>query len=90
MSYKLLLAVLLLSLISPFFKYNFLTNSTDSVSEFHAEAPHATASEGLAEGPNVVARAGFEPMTLRTKDGESTNKPPRLTKLIFCFKYADV
>ena len=30
-----------------------------SVSEFHAEAPQATASEGLAQGP-YVSRAGFE------------------------------
>ena len=27
----------------------------------------ATASEGLAQGPYVAARAGVEPMTLRTK-----------------------
>ena len=42
------------------------------MSEFHAKAPQATASEGLAQGPCVVARVGFEPMTLRTKGGEST------------------
>ena len=30
----------------------------------HAEALHATASEGLAQGPYVAARAGFEPATL--------------------------
>ena len=29
--------------------------STDSVSEFHAEAPQATVSEGLAQGPYVSA-----------------------------------
>ena len=33
----------------------------------HAEAPQATASEGLAHGPYVAARAGFEPATHRTK-----------------------
>ena len=38
---------------------------TYTVSEFHAEAQQATASEGLAQGPYVAARAGFEPMTLR-------------------------
>jgi len=38
----------------------------DTVSEFHAEAPQAIASEGLAEGPYVVARAAFEPATLLT------------------------
>jgi len=30
------------------------------LSEFHAEAPHATASEGLAQDPYVAARAGVE------------------------------
>src|SRR6218665_1979539 len=52
---------------------------TNTVSEFHAEAPLAAASEGFAQGPYVAARAGFEPMTLRTKGDESTNKPPRPT-----------
>jgi len=47
------------------------------VSEFHAEAPQVTASEGLAQGPYVAARAGFGSMTLRTKGGESTNEPQR-------------
>ena len=41
------------------------------VPEFHAEV-----SEGLAQGPYVAARAGVEPMTLRTKDVDSTNAPP--------------
>ena len=52
-------------------------HSTDTVSEFHAEAPQATAREGLAQGHYVAARAGFEPATLRTKGDESTNEPPR-------------
>ena len=52
-------------------------HNTDSVSEFYTEAPHATASEGLAQGPYLAARAGFEPMTLQTKGVESTNVPPR-------------
>ena len=35
------------------------------------------ASEGLAQGPNVAARAGFESMTLwMYKGDESTNEPP--------------
>ena len=55
------------------------------MSEFHAEAPQATASEGLAQGPYVAARAGFEPTTLRTKGDESANEPPRPTKL---YKYS--
>ena len=46
----------------------------DAASEFHAEATQATASERLAQGPYVVARVGFEPMTFRTKGVESTNE----------------
>ena len=49
------------------------------MSEFHAEAPQATASEGLAQG---LYLARFEPKTLRTKGYESTNEPPRPTKLV--------
>ena len=48
----------------------------DTVPEFHAEAPQATASEGLAQGPYVADRVGLKPTTLRTKDVESTNAPP--------------
>jgi|SRR6218665_328370 len=48
----------------------------DTVSEFHAEATHATVSEGLAQGPYMAARAGFDPRTLRTKGDEFTNDPP--------------
>src|SRR6218665_1968269 len=47
----------------------------DTVPEFHANAPQATVSEGLAQGPYVVARAGVKPMTLRTKGIDSTNAP---------------
>ena len=36
----------------------------------HAEALQATASEGLAQGPHVAARVGFEPATLRTEGTE--------------------
>ena len=39
----------------------------------HAKALHAT-SEGLAQGPYMVARAGFEPATLRLKGMDSTNR----------------
>ena len=53
--------------------------STDTESEFHAKAPQATESEGLAQGPYVAARAGFEPTTLRPKGDETTNEPPRPT-----------
>ena len=56
----------------------------DTVSEFHAEAPQATASEGLAQSPYVAARAGFETATLRTKGAESTNELPRPTIFSLC------
>src|SRR6218665_514880 len=52
---------------------------TDTVPEFHAEAPQATVSEELAQGPYMAARAGFEPTTLRAKGFDSTNEPPRPT-----------
>ena len=52
---------------------------TDTVFEFDAEAPQATASEGLAQGPYTAARAGVEPTTLLTKGVESTNEQPRPT-----------
>ena len=42
----------------------------------------ATASEGLAQGPNVAARVEFEPTTLRTKGIQSTNEPPNLTPAV--------
>ena len=49
----------------------------DTVSEFHTEAPQAT--ERLAQGPYMAARAGFEPTTLRMKGNESSNEPPHPT-----------
>ena len=49
---------------------------------FHAEAPLATASEGLAKGPYVATRTGFEPATLWTKGAEYTIEPPRLTIIL--------
>ena len=58
-----------------------------TVSEFHAEAPWATASEGLAQGTYVAARAGFQPATLRTKGDESTNEPPRPGPIKVCIAY---
>ena len=42
----------------------------------HAEALQATVSEGLAQGPYVAARVGFEPTTLRSKGIDSINVPP--------------
>jgi len=38
------------------------------LTKFPAEKPQATASEGLAQGSYVAARAGFEPTTLRSTD----------------------
>ena len=49
------------------------------MSEFHAEAPQATVSEGLAKGTYSAARAGVEPITHRIKGFDSTNGPPRPT-----------
>ena len=45
--------------------------------KFHVEAPKATVSEGLAQGPYmyVAARAGVKLMTIRTKGVDSTNAP---------------
>ena len=51
----------------------------DTVLEFHAKAPQATASEELAQGPYVAARAGFEPTTLWSTGIDSTNEPKRPT-----------
>ena len=45
--------------------------------EFHAEAPQATVSEELAQGPYMVARAGVEPTKLRLKAINTTNVPRR-------------
>src|SRR6218665_505910 len=45
----------------------------------HAEALQTTISEGLAQGPYVAAKAGFEHTTLRSKGIDSTNAPPRPT-----------
>ena len=45
----------------------------------HAEELQATVSEGLAQGPYVAARAGFEPTTLQSKAMNSTNAAAHLT-----------
>jgi len=37
------------------------------VYKFHAEASQATASEGLAQGTYVAARAGFDPSDERRR-----------------------
>jgi len=58
------------------------------VPEFHAEMPQATASEGLAQGPFVVAKAEFEPTTLQTKGDEPTNEPPRPTTQLLSHIYS--
>ena len=51
--------------------------STDTESEFNAEAHRVTVGKRLAQGPYMVARAGVEPKTLRLKVIDSTNAPPR-------------
>ena len=59
----------------------------NTVSEFHAEAPQAIVSEGLAQGQckasvkDVAASTGFELTTLRTNGVDSTMYmygPPRV------------
>jgi len=56
------------------------------VSEFHAQVPQAAASEGLAQGSNVAARAGFEITTIRMKgvDPPMSHHTPQLL-LLFSF-----
>jgi len=49
------------------------------VPEFHAKAPQAIVSYGLAQGPYEVARAGVKLMTLRLKAIDSTNASPHPT-----------
>jgi len=44
-----------------------LLRGTPNCSIEHAEALQATVSEGLTQGPYVVARVGFEPATLWTQ-----------------------
>ena len=63
------------------------TQYTD-VSEFDAEAPQATANEGLAQGPYVAAKTGLKPTTFQTKGVQSTNEPP--CPLPYLFKGAIV
>ena len=50
-------------------------HNTYAVSEFHAEALQASASEGLVQGPDMAARPGVEHATLRTISVDSTNEP---------------
>ena|SRR6218665_1455365 len=66
--------------IAPLQVHYYSRHSRGTVPEFLAEAPQATASEGLAQCPYVAARTGFEPATLRTKGVESTNAPPQSTE----------
>ena len=52
--------------------------------EFHAEGPQATVSEGLYQDPYVAAKAGIEPMTLRTKGVDSTSALPTPHVMLSC------
>ena len=70
---------LFLKLFKPTTTQRCSRHSMDTVSEFHPEKPQATANEGLAQGPYMAARVGFEPTTLRMKGVESTSDPPRPT-----------
>ena len=42
----------------------------------HINGIQATVNEGLAQGPYMAARVGFEPATLRTEGAELTTGPP--------------
>ena|SRR6218665_2001269 len=58
------------------------TTSIYNVSKFTCQsAVQATVSEGLAQFPSMAARAGFEPVTLRSKGVVSTNAPPFPTSI---------
>ena len=59
------------------------------MSEFHAEAPQGTVSEGLSQGPYMAVGAGFEPTTLRSTAIDSTNDPPCPT-LVCDYIHADM
>ena len=50
--------------------------SIDTVSELSRQALQVNVSEGLAQGPYVVAGVGFEPAILRIQGTELTIEPP--------------
>ena len=50
--------------------------STDTVSQFHAEARRQLLGKGLAQSPYMATRAGVEPTTLRLQVIDSTKAPP--------------
>ena len=56
------------------------------------QAPQATVTEGLAQGPCVAARSGIEPTTLRTKSVDSTKAPhtPQTCSMLCVTRYAAV
>src|SRR6218665_1303514 len=51
--------------------------SIDTVSKLTPQAKEllATTSEGLAQGPYIAARVGFEPVTFWTQGTEPTTEP---------------
>ena len=54
-----------------------LRNALSRLGGADAIVMQSIVSEDLDQGPNVAARAGFEPATLRTKGDKSTNELPR-------------
>src|SRR6218665_990144 len=48
---------------------------------YQAEAQQATVIEGLAQGPYMGAKEGFEHATFQTQGTEPTTEPPRSTKI---------
>src|SRR6218665_1517097 len=56
----------------------------------HAEALQAIAGKGLAQGPYMAARAGFESTTLWSNGVVSTNAPPCPTIVAIWPRYCAV
>jgi|SRR6218665_107420 len=56
---------------------------SNTVLEFHTEAPQATVSEVLSQGHYVAARAESESTSLRTKGIDSTHGSPHNGRNVF-------
>src|SRR6218665_3875849 len=66
------------------FSFGFLSSSRSHFRErlpnhFRSSFSFVHENNTVAQGPYMVARAGFEPATLRTNGNESANVPPRPT-----------
>jgi len=65
-------------------------HSVDTVSEFHSKAPQATASEGIAQGPYVAARTGFEPSDERRRIYQWATTPHQTASSCFVLQATDM